>query len=268
MTEMETGVWVALIASLTSLIVAAISLHSQRKGAKEEREEKQRSDARVILDKYREPLLAAASDLGFRIDHIRNDKFLMYAAPKSERYQQAKLTTMFRFAQYFGWREILRTEVQLLRFEHETDTELAAKLISHIDWAFASDILLDGPRGMLWAEEQRGIGELMVAESERSSPTHLGYAHFVREYDKKFALWMERMADFVLGEKATSSDRLRLLQWALFGLVNELDEERAHTDEIWMNRTWEELKKYPVPEPPNDESEIRSHVFEAVRDHK
>jgi len=260
---METGVWVALIASVTSLIVAGISLHFQRKGAKEEREEKQRSDAKVVLDKYRGPLLAAASDLGYRIDHIRHDKFLIYTAPESGRDQQAKLTTLFRFAQYFGWREILRTEVQLLRFEREADTKLVAALIGDIDWAFGSDMLHDGPCGMLWAEEQRGIGELMVAESDSSPSTHCGYARFVREYDKSFASWMDSLAGFALGEKATSSDRLRLVQWALLGLVKELDEEHAHTDEIWMDRAWEELKKYPVPESPREESSIRSHVSQA-----
>jgi hypothetical protein len=260
---MDTGVWVALIASATSLIVAGISLRFQRKGAKEEREEERRSAAKVVLDKYRGPLMAAASDLGFRIDHIRHDKFLVYAAPGSGREQQAKLTTLFRFAQYFGWREILRTEVQLLQFERETDTNLVAALIGDIDWAFGSDIVYDGRRGMLWAEEQRGIGELMAAQSDGNSSTHCGYARFVREYDKRFAPWMDRIADFALGEEATGSHRLRLVQWALLGLVKQLDEEHVHTGEIWMDRALEELKEYPVPESPHEESRIRSHVTEA-----
>src|SRR5262245_47131591 len=114
---METGVWVALITSATSLVVAGTSLFFQRKGAKEEREEKRRSEAKVILDKYRGPLLMAAVDLGRRINNIRHGGFLVFADPGHERGQQAKLTTLFRIAQYFGWREILRTEVQLLRFE-------------------------------------------------------------------------------------------------------------------------------------------------------
>jgi hypothetical protein len=90
--RMETGVWVALIASATSVIVAGFSLYFQRKSIKEERAEKQRSDAKVVLDKYRGPLLVAASDLGQRLNNIRHDEFLVYATPGMERERQAKLT--------------------------------------------------------------------------------------------------------------------------------------------------------------------------------
>src|SRR4051794_33926029 len=138
---MSTGVWVALIASLTSLAVAASAARVQRKTARETREEQRRSDAKVVLDKYRGPLLASAADLGRRLDNIRHDHFLAYAGPRSERAGQARLTTLFRFAQYFAWREILRTEVQLLRFEREGDTRRVSVLIADIDRTFGSDNL-------------------------------------------------------------------------------------------------------------------------------
>lgn len=263
--RMETGVWVALIASATSVIVAGFSLYFQRKSIKEERAEKQRSDAKVVLDKYRGPLLVAASDLGQRLNNIRHDEFLVYATPGMERERQAKLTTLFRFAQYFGWCEILRTEAQLLRFEHEADTQLAAALIGDIHWAFATDKVNDGVHGMLWAEEQRGIGELMVLRNGESSSTSYGYVRFVREYDERFAAWMDRIADLALGEEAIDSHRLRLVQWGLLGLVKQLDEEHAHTGEKWMDQARKELKKNPEPGAPRVESSIRNHMAEAVQ---
>ena len=48
--------------------------------------------------------------------------FFAYLSRGSGREQDAKLTTLFRFAYYLGWREFVRTEVQLLRFENEGDT--------------------------------------------------------------------------------------------------------------------------------------------------
>ena len=214
---MATGVWAAFITSLTSLIVAAFSLVFQRKGAREEREEKRRSHAKVVLDKYRGPLLAAATDLGRRIHHIRHQNFVQTTS-ESGQDRQAKLTTLFRIAQYFGWCEILRTEVQLLRFEREHDTELVAKLIGDINWAFSSDVVDDRSRGSLWADEQRGVGELMVTGNEGSSST-CGYARFVDEYERCFASSMHVIAGFVLSKEAPDSHRLRLVQWGLLGLV-------------------------------------------------
>jgi hypothetical protein len=257
---MSTGVLVALIASLTSLVVAASSARAQRKTARETREEQRRSDAKVVLDKYRGPLLAAASEVGRRVENIRHDKFLAYVGPGSERTRQARLTTLFRFAQYFGWREILRTEVQLLRFEREADTRRVAALIGDIDWAFGSDKLGEGVRGMLWAEEQRGIGELMKSRNEDGSCTSRGYATFASEYDEKFAPWMNRLEAHVLSEEALTSRRLLLLQWALLGLVTQRDEEQAHSNEKWMARAREELQEDPAPHAPRIERTIRAHA--------
>jgi hypothetical protein len=242
---MTPGVWAAIVTSLTSLTVAVFSLVFQRKGAREEREEKKRSAAKVVLDKYRGPLLVVATDLGRRIHHIRHQEFYKYAASASGHDGRAKLTTLFRLAQYFGWCEILRTEVQVLHFEHEADTSLVAELIGAIHWACSSDAVDDGSRGSLWAEEQRGVGELMVARNGGSLST-CGYARFVDEYGRRFASWMDGIASFVLGKEAPDSHRLRLVQWGLFGLVNELDEEHAYTgeeevEEEWMDQAREEL---------------------------
>jgi hypothetical protein len=231
----DAGVWVALIASATSLVVSAASVWNQRVTARAE----QRSQAKRVLDRYRGPLLAAASDLGHRINNIRHDEFLSYL--DSSRATDAERTTLFRLAQYFGWREVLRTEVQLLRFDTDAETQLVAALIADVDWVFATDALTDGSRGMLWAEEQRGVGELMVLARENGSSTCRGYASFVGDYEAKFAPWMDGLAAQVLSSAALSSYRLRLVQWALAGLVTQLDDEHAHSDEKWMTVADSEL---------------------------
>jgi hypothetical protein len=259
LTLMDTAVWVALITSTTSLAVAATSLWFQRKTAREAREEQRRSDAKVVLDKYRGPLLQAGSELGHRINNIRHDNFLSYATRGTSREMHARRTTQFRFAQYFGWREVLRTEVRLLRFEREGDTRLVAALIGDIDWAFATDKVADRHRGMLWSEEQRGIGELMVVRSEDGASTCRGYATFASEYEKRFEPWMDQVTEYVFVEGA-ASHRLRLVQWALLGLVTQLDEEGVHTDAKWMSRARDELKEAAAPNAPRVELSIRSHA--------
>jgi hypothetical protein len=258
-----TGVLVALIASVTSLIAAGASLYFQYKSAKEEREEKRRSDAKVVLDKYRGPLLKAAWDLGHRINNNRKYGFPLYMAPGSGHDQQVKLTTLFRIAQYFGWCEILRTEAQLLRFEREADTQLVATLIGDVHWAFATDKVDDRRNGMLWAEEQRAIGELMVVQVDGMPSTCYGYARFVREYEERFSPWMDRIAKFLRGEEAKGSHRLRLVQWGLLGIVKQLDEEHIYTDHNWMVQAQKELKEHPSSEPITIESNIRRDTAKA-----
>jgi hypothetical protein len=197
---MAPGVWVALIASATSLVVSAVTVWNQRATARAER----RSQAKRVLDKYRGPLLAAASDLGHRINNIRHDNFLDYLK-STERATDAERTTMFRFAQYFGWREILRTEVQLLRFDTDVETSLVGAMIGDVDWAFATDRLTDGGKAMLWAEEKRAIGELMALAREDGSSICRGYAAFADEYEAKFEPKMHELAVHVLSKSALTS---------------------------------------------------------------
>jgi hypothetical protein len=267
---MNTGVWVAVIASATSLSVALTTARSQRRSAREAREEQRQSDAKVVLDKYRGPLLAAAFELGRRIDNIRNDNFLGNLGAGGARERHARLTTLFRFAQYFGWREILRTEVQLLRFEREGDTQLVALLINDIDWAFGSDSLGEPEtiwEERIWAEEQRAIGELMICRNQDGSAAVRGYATFVSEYDETFAPWMNRLEAYVLSKDATSSRRLLLVEWALLGLVARLDDEDANTRETWMARAEEELEEDLAHDAPRIDQRIRTHARRAIVDH-
>lgn len=167
---MDTALVVACISAVVALVSAAFSGWTQLQVAKREKEgraEERRSDAKVILDRYRGPLLDAAWQLGDRLDNIRRRQFFGYLSEGSGRAQDAKLSTLFRFAYYLGWREFVRTQVQLLRFENE-DTRLAAALLNDVTWMLASD-KLDGTWAMLWGDEQRGIGELMAEQPPGAS---------------------------------------------------------------------------------------------------
>jgi hypothetical protein len=259
---MNTALVVASISGAVALLSAALSGWTRLHVAKLERAGKaaeRRSDAKVVLDRYRGPLLDAAWQLGDRVDNIRNSRFFDYLSRRSGRKQDAKLTTLFRFAYYLGWREFVRTEVQLLRFENEEDTRLVAGFLNDVTWVLASD-KLDGTWAMLWGDEQRGIGELMTERAPGASSIVRGHAAFHRDYDKIFAPWMERFASDLLSPAVVKSKRLRLMQWALYGLVQQLDEEGAYGSG-WIDRSAAEIRQ-PTPQGSMTryEQQLRKHL--------
>jgi hypothetical protein len=152
--------------------------------------------------------------------------------------------------------------VQLLRFENEEDTRLVSGFLNDVASIFSSDLLEDGEWAMLWADEQRGIGELMAIDDDGSSGVR-GHAWFHQNYEKVLAPWMERFAGDVFSPAALKSDRLRLLQWAMFGLVRRLDEEGAYGPSGWTARAEDEIQKAASAKPSTGpEARLRSHLAE------
>jgi len=258
---MDTALVVAIISGVVALASAALSGWTQLQVTKREREgraEEHRSEAKVVLDRYRGPLLDAAWQLGDRVNNIRNRRFFHYLSEGSGREQDARLSTLFRFANYLGWREFLRVEVQLLRFENEQDTRLTSRCINDVTRVLASD-KLDGTWAMLWGDEQRGIGELMTERRPDAPFIVRGHAAFYREYDKTFAPWMERFASDLFSPAAVGSDRLQLLQWALYGLVRQLDQEGAYGGG-WIDQSATEISPPPQGRITQHERELREHL--------
>jgi hypothetical protein len=259
----DTALVVACISGVVALASAVFSGWTQlhvKKLERQGKEEERRSEAKVVLDRYRGPLLDAAWQLGDRLDNIRNREFLGYFSQSGSRAQDARRATLFRLAYYFGWREYLRTQVQLMQFENEEDTRLAAAFLNDITRALASD-KLDGQWAMLWGDEQRGIGELMTEQSPGSSRIVHGHAVFRRDYEAIFAEWMDRFGDDLFtSAKVRGSNRLRLLQWALYGLVQQLDEQGVYGG-AWMERTVGEISRTPPQEGiTTHEQDLRKHL--------
>lgn len=132
---------VAAVAGVVALASAGIAAWAQMRVFALEQAahaEESRSQARVVLDRYRGPLLDAAWDLGDRVDNII-DRGFFDTYGTGERHPMAIQTTLFRMAQYFGWVEIVRREVQLLRFESASDTRRTAYFLSLVMRRFATD---------------------------------------------------------------------------------------------------------------------------------
>ena len=255
---METALVIALISgavALASATIAAVAQLRVRSLEQAAREEETRSAARIVLDRYRGPLLDAAWDLGDRLDNIIDRGFLSRYR-ETDRESVALRSTLFRMAQYFGWAEILRREIQLLRFENAGDTRRTAYFLSLVvrrfatDWYDSAEALAQAKRWypdrdlrelssghlMLWQEEQRGIGERMIEAN--GSATCAGYATFVEQYDRRFAPLLGGFEANLGLPGMENSLRLVEIRDALARLVHQLDEEQRYVEGQIGYTTW------------------------------
>jgi hypothetical protein len=216
----------AVVAGVVSLVVTFGKIAWDGRQQKQDRQ----LAAREKLDRYREPLLTAADGLGSRVNNIRHDGFLSYL-DVPERQRTALLGTLFRFAQLFGWTEILYGSFDRLRFERDTSTKAVADALRDIGRLLAVDrvdrtnpVEATTTRLMIWREEQRAIGELMRVDTD--PPRCLSFDSFARQYNDRFAPWFATFAAQLDPATTPSSERLAQLQRLLAGLVSELDVDR------------------------------------------
>ena len=182
--------------------------------------------AEEVLTRYREPLAAAAFDLQSRLYNILCLDFFGKFGGNHERCEMAENTTLFRLAQYLGWTEVLRCDIQFLSFPEADDTRRVTQLQSQIRRR-----LLDreyGPAMMIWSDEQRAIGEQMIVE-EHGKVLCMGYARFHDDYAERFAPWCERLRPDL--QSQTAHQRLRDVQHLLCELVETLDAQRVRYTE-------------------------------------
>jgi hypothetical protein len=267
---MSTTVLVALIASLCSMLVAVGNLYwTTRQNTKERREA-----AQAELDRYREPLLSAADEIGNRIDVIRNEYFFIYL--DTDRHEHAILSTLYRFAQYFAWTEILYGHSGHLRLAASKRTATVSETLARIASTLADDRYDRTDRRDcttsqlgIWREEQRAIGELM--RGCNTVPECIGYSAFVDIYQDRYAKWFAAFAsqlEFAFrprpAAKANGSDRLDQLQGLLAKLLVELDVGRVLVEfdangKVTKPR-WAQPGRYPSVRPVKEIISARNHA--------
>ncbi len=230
---MDPAVWVGfaggIIGTAASLFVGLRQRHDSERLARldsdlatERKEREARLDRKLnaeeVLTRYSEPLAAAAFDLQSRCYNILDLGFFAKFGEGADRFPVAQTTTLFRFAQYFGWTEILRRDVQFLSFPEADDTRDVTRLQSEIAGRLATS-KHDEPL-MIWTDEQRAIGERMIVE-EHGKIGCMGYARFCDDYDACFAMLCDRFRDDLHDPEAHT--RLRDVQQKLCDLVRALD---------------------------------------------
>jgi hypothetical protein len=226
---MDAAIIVALLALAGT--IANVGLTYSLKARSERRRAQDRSDAR--WRRYQASLAFAAEDLSSRVGNILGGKFLdVYGRGAYE--QEAIQTTLFRFAQYFGWSEIVRRYTRDPDPRHAQRALRIQELQERVAQMFSSD---DHSHGgfMIWREAQRAVGELMITRDEDIIDT-MGAAEFVTAI-YRFRPWMSRMEKTIRTEppsKWDQGERKRLED--VGAALDVLDDELRHPSDPQSQR--------------------------------
>lgn len=241
---MDNATLVVILGSLVSVASAVISVLAGTRTAQLEHRltlEREQHSRRLQLDdvvsRYREPMLHAAIDLQSRLYNIVQKKFLQRYWFKTETERAYAVTsTLYVVAEYLGWVEILRREVQYLDLGDVTENRTLSTLLDRITTLFLSDEVDDAFR--LFRGEQRAIGELMLVSRMSGGHVHydcLGYATFTEKLNNpQFGKWFAGMTDDIerLAQNSeTNERRIRDLQHALIDLIDFFDRPRTRVPE-------------------------------------
>ena len=237
-----TPIAVSLISALVAVTSVLLSARTARRTARLSHEldlEKSRAtkeqQVEELMSRYREPLLRAAFDLQSRIYNILVHRFMVrYGAEgRDHERQYARTNTVFLFAEYFGWVEILRRDVQFLDLgDVERNHLLVERLESIGDTFSSSGGTLSDPAFRMLKGQQRALGELMIPGQDGDGGARrycIGYAHFCARLrdDPAFADWFRPLGDDVsalVEEGNGGHERLTRLQHALIDLIDFLDD--------------------------------------------
>lgn len=185
-----------------------------------------------LMSRYREPLLRAAFDLQSRIYNIVKQDFLVRYGAKGREHERwyAHDNTVFLFAEYFSWVEILRRDVQFLDLGDVERNRLLVDRLDAIAHTFADDREIEDPTFRIFRGDQRALGELLISSGEDGQSRRcVGYAQFRAKLrdDRSFAEWFRPLADDVAalsGEEVPNPERLIRLHRALVDLISFLDD--------------------------------------------
>lgn len=227
----------AIIAAIVAVISAIVSIYGQNRIArltdrlKKQREaESHEAQTAALMSKYRDPLLRSAIDLQSRLYNIHQNRFLENFYNRSASSQSyATNNTLYVVAEYLGWVEILRREVQFLDLGDQGMNRHLSELLVNINQAFAQ--YKAGDTFQLHNGEQRAIGEIMtVPRSNNESIGYdcIGYATFVKKMnDPEFASWFTQLRDdidlMVVNASQDNRKRLLLIHSKLIDLIDFLD---------------------------------------------
>jgi hypothetical protein len=202
-------------------------------------------EQRTYMDRYGGSLVWAAFDLQSRFYNIlqghavdRNPargngyltSFLLRGTP--EEAQFIRRSTVFVLAEYLGWVEILRRDIQFLDLGKSRVNSRIMLQISRVSGSLARiDSVNNDLR--LFRAQQRAVGELMIhPDGEPGRRRCLGFAEFCArlDHDADFAAWFAPLlaeVDHLAADTSPAVARLQDVQGELVALVDLLDPHRA-----------------------------------------
>jgi hypothetical protein len=117
-----------------------------------------------LMARYREPLVRAAFDLQSRIYNIARQDFLAKYCTNGTAGEReyAVRNTVFVLAEYLGWVEILRREVQFLDLGDVERNRQLVECLERVSDILGTDQRITDPGFRLFRGQQRALGELMI----------------------------------------------------------------------------------------------------------
>ena len=248
---MKPEVLTATIAAIVAVVSATISIYGQARVAKltdqltKQREaESREAQTAALMTKYRDPLLRSAIDLQSRLYNIHQQGFLKHFYHRSPAAQSyAVHNTLYVIAEYFGWVEILRREIQFLDLGDLEMNRYLSELLVNINQAFGGSYRKLGGNLQLFTGEQRAIGEIMTTPRSNSEVIGfecVGYATFVRKMnDPEFASWFTKLKDDIdvmANAPKITGERLVLIHSRLIDLIDFLDPHQIRVPSKYRTR--------------------------------
>lgn len=142
--------------------------------------------------------------------------------------EYVRRSTVFVLAEYLGWVEILRRDVQFLDLGRSRTNRAVMTKISEIGHAI-SRMSQESNALRLFRTHQRAVGELLVhPDGEPGRRRCLGYAEFCHrlETDEVYHGWFRRLladVDELAADAGPSVPRLEAVQKLLIQLIDLLD---------------------------------------------
>lgn len=233
---MKPEVLTAIIAAIVAVVSAMITIYGQTRVTrlsdrltKQREAESRETQTAALMAKYRDPLLRSAIDLQSRLYNIHRQRFfenVYHRSPAGQEY--AVNNTLYVIAEYLGWVEILRKEVQFLDLGDLDRNRQLSELLAAINKAFGHH--RGGETFQLFNGEQRAIGEIMmIPRSPQNAIGYdcIGYASFVQKLnDPDFASWFTKLRndlDAIGKTPNVKIERIAILHGRLIDLIDFLD---------------------------------------------
>lgn len=229
---MELKLLITIASGIFAAIAAIMTIYGQirikkieYKLRREEYEHDRKHKITEIISRYREPLILSAFELQSRIFNIVRQDFAdaYYLQGNDRERDYATKNTAFVICQYFGWLEIVRSEVLFLDLGENEKTKELNEILDLVANYWLDDYFEQS--FMIFRGDQRGIGEQMIV-STGGRATCLGYATFHARLDCGEAAFLKYVHDEV--EKYFQTplqqfNRLINIQHALIDLLDFLD---------------------------------------------
>jgi hypothetical protein len=233
----------ALIGAVASGVFSARTNKQAHDLDRQARIETEVAQAERILEQYRDPLLDAAQTLQSRLYNIVEQdyfgRYLRCGDADEERY--ARDYTLYAYAEYLCWAEIVRRELRFLDLGDLPRTRALLGHLAQVQLTIQTDRVSSPFR--IFRGRQRAIAELtMVPTGAGTGPRTecMGYATFSRRLhgDDDFGSWFARLDDDMprVAEAVATGDRPALarlvrLQRDLVDMINFLDAEKVRIPE-------------------------------------